>query len=167
MLGTWNFWWVLEGSWFVSLPWSVIDWSIHNPNESPKTEFYRKLQTMIFATSAAGFWDRFPFNKELSKRQKCESCYIEDVWNFRKTSPNHPFQCFTFIAKPHGILVASPQQPHEWLEKEVQAAVETTNGVSVARWTCHLVFSIQEIKMLLSFLNAINQPSFFFRGTLI
>lgn len=147
ILGTWNFWWVLEGSWFASHPWSVIDWWIHNPNESPKTDFFHaSSKPMIFATSVAGFWDRFPFNKEVSKRQKCESCYIEDVWNFRKTSPNHPFQCFTFIAKPHGILVASPQQPHESLEKEVQTAVETTNG--------------EGCKMNLPCV----QPSSFFRG---
>ena len=143
ILGTWNFWWVLEGSWFASLPWSVIDWWIHNPNESPKTEFYNPMiQPLLLLDSGIG-----PrLTRILFLRQKCESCYIEDVWNFRKTSPNHPFQCFTFIVKPHGILVASPQQPHESLEKEVQTAVETTNG--------------EGCKMNLPCV----QPSSFFRG---
>lgn len=153
ILGTWNFGWVLEGSWFVSLPWSVIDWWIHKPKPM--------IQPLLLLDSGIG-----PrLTRMLFLWQKCESRYIEDVWTFRKTSPNHLFQCFTFIAKPMESCCKPSTTSRIVGERSQGHGSETTNGVSVARWTCHLFFPRNQ--NVVSFLNASNQPSFFFRGTLI
>lgn len=100
MLGTWNFWWILEASWFVSLPWSVIDWWIHNPNESPKTEFFTaSSKPMIFATSVAGFWDRFPFNKDVVFTAKMWKLLYWGCLKFQEDLSKSPISMLHFHSK--------------------------------------------------------------------
>ena len=131
------------------------------PRQNFTASYKPMIQPLLLLDSGIG-----PrLTRMLFLRQKCESCYIEDVWNFRKTSPNHLFQCFTFIAKPMESCCKPSTTSRIVGERSPDGRWDHKRGLS-CKMNLPFVFFHPRNQNGVSFLNASNQPSFFFQRDL-